>query len=110
VTYRAAAAPPYPDTAGTTAGLRGRLRIIALADGAHPDCRLRVWSTTPSTSHDEIFNRATLLSTAMGAGVTLTGLLLLRRPLRAQRDAAPQAAASGTSDEATFDAAGRSAV
>lgn len=106
MTYRAAAALPYPDTAGTTAGLRGRLRIIALADGAHPDCRLRVWSTTPSTSHDEIFNRATLLSTAMGAGVTLTGLLLLRRPLRAQREAA----ASGTSDEATFDAAGRSAV
>jgi hypothetical protein len=40
VRYRAAAALPYPDTAGATAGLRGRLRIMALADGAHPD-----WST-----------------------------------------------------------------
>ena len=38
--YRAAAALPYSDTAGATAGLRGRLRIMALADGAHPD-----WST-----------------------------------------------------------------
>ena len=40
MTYRAAAALPYSDTARATAGLRGRLRIMALADGAHPD-----WST-----------------------------------------------------------------
>ena len=40
VRYRAAAALPYSDTARATAGLRGRLRIMARADGAAPD-----WST-----------------------------------------------------------------
>jgi hypothetical protein len=40
VRYRAAAALPYSDTAEATAGLCGRLRIMARADGAHPD-----WST-----------------------------------------------------------------
>ena len=49
-----------------------------------------------------------VLPTAMGAGVTLIGLLLLRRLLRAQEAATP-AAVSGAPDEPTSDTAGRSA-
>jgi uncharacterized protein len=51
-----------------------------------------------------------VLPTAMGVGVTLIGLLLLRRLLRAQGATTPPTAGSGTPDEPTSDAAGRSAV
>jgi membrane protease YdiL (CAAX protease family) len=51
-----------------------------------------------------------VLPTAMGAGVTLIGLLLLRRLLRAQKAALPRAAAPGTPGGPTSDVTGRSAV
>ncbi|MGY1774776.1 lysostaphin resistance A-like protein [Geodermatophilus sp. SYSU D00804] len=51
-----------------------------------------------------------VLPTAMGAGVTLIGLLLLRRLLRAQEADTPRPAAPGTPDGPTSDTAGRSAV
>ncbi len=51
-----------------------------------------------------------VLPTAMGAGVTLIGLLLLRHLLRDQEAARPPTTAPGTPDGPTSDAAGRSAV
>ncbi len=39
-TYQAATALPYDDLVRATAGLRGQLRPMAIADGATPD-----WST-----------------------------------------------------------------
>ncbi len=39
-TYQAATALPYDDLVRATAGLRGQLRLMAIADGATPD-----WST-----------------------------------------------------------------
>ena len=51
-----------------------------------------------------------VLPTAMGAGVTLIGLLLLRHLLRAQGATTSQTPASGTPDEPTSNATDRSAV
>jgi hypothetical protein len=72
VIYRAAAALPYDDLQRATAGLRGQLRIMTLADDVTPD-----WSTltvegpteTPGW-HGRVWFEWTATVRARGPGAT----------------------------------------
>ncbi|MGY1830150.1 hypothetical protein ACI8AA_06920 [Geodermatophilus sp. SYSU D01180] len=52
MTYRATTALPYDDRDRATAGLRGQLRLMAIADGASSD-----WSTMVVTGPEEAVGR-----------------------------------------------------
>jgi hypothetical protein len=51
MTYRAVAVLPYEHLERATAGLRGRLRLMAVADGVMPD-RSTLQVSGPATSLD----------------------------------------------------------